>query len=149
MLNSNHDLLTTELNNQPPDFKFSPWYLQCLDAIESKLYKPPIPKTKKSPPENICKILFEIKELRWLIFHVSYVIVLFLLACQVFHLNSLLRWYVISYYKTLLGKRFSTSTNLWRAWMLHHLLMIPLLYLAPVKILLTVIIFIVMSSPVN
>ena len=56
-----HDLLTTELNNQPPDFKFSPWYLQCLDAIESKLYKPPIPKTKKSPPENICKIIFENK----------------------------------------------------------------------------------------
>ena len=56
-----HDLLTTELNNQPPDFNFSPWYLQCLDAIESKLYRPPIPKTKKSPPENICKIIFENK----------------------------------------------------------------------------------------
>ena len=56
-----HDLLTKKLNNQTPDFKFSPWYLQCLDAIESKLYKPPIPKTKKSPPENICQILFENK----------------------------------------------------------------------------------------
>ena len=33
-----HDLLTTELNNQPSDFKCSPWYLQYLHAIESKLY---------------------------------------------------------------------------------------------------------------
>ena len=57
-----HEHLNIELNNKPSDFEFTQYYLLALDIIETKLYtKPPIIK-KRPPPENICSIYFDNKD---------------------------------------------------------------------------------------
>ena len=54
-----HQLLSTKLCDSPPDFIFSIYYHQAIDLIESKIYKPLTPKSKKKPPKNVCGIVFE------------------------------------------------------------------------------------------
>ena len=43
----------------PSDLIFSTYYHQAIDLIESKIYKPLTPKSKKKPPKNVCSIFFE------------------------------------------------------------------------------------------
>ena len=40
---------------------FSIYYHQAIDFIESKIYKPLAPKSKKNPPQNVSSIFFENK----------------------------------------------------------------------------------------
>ena len=54
-------ILTTKLCDSPSDFIFSIYYHQAIDLIESKIYKPLTPKSKKKPPKNVCSIFFENK----------------------------------------------------------------------------------------
>ena len=54
-----HQLLSTKLCDSPSDFIFSIYYHQAIDLIESKIYKPLTPKSKKKPPKNVCSIFFE------------------------------------------------------------------------------------------
>ena len=56
-----HQLLTTKLYDSSSDFIFSIYYHQAIDLIESKIYKPFSPKSKKKPPKNVCSIFFENK----------------------------------------------------------------------------------------
>ena len=56
-----HQLLSTKLCDSPSDFIFSIYYHQAIDLIESKIYKPLTPKSKKKPPKNVCSIFFENK----------------------------------------------------------------------------------------
>ena len=56
-----HQLLTTKLCDSSSDFIFSIYYHQTIDLIESKIYKPFSPKSKKKPPKNVCSIFFENK----------------------------------------------------------------------------------------
>ena len=56
-----HELLNTKLCDSPPDFIFSIYCHQAIDLIESKIYKPLAPKSKKKPPQNVCRIFFENK----------------------------------------------------------------------------------------
>ena len=56
-----HQLLSTKLCDSPPDFIFSIYYHQAIDLIESKIYKPLTPKSKKKPPINVCSIFCENK----------------------------------------------------------------------------------------
>ena len=56
-----HQLLTTKLCDSPSDVIFSIYYHQAIDLIESKIYKPSTPKSKKKPPKNVCSIFFENK----------------------------------------------------------------------------------------
>ena len=51
------DMLSTSANRS----EFSQWYSVVLDLIDSKLYKPKAPKTKKPPPSNICHVFFDNK----------------------------------------------------------------------------------------
>ena len=44
-----HQLLSTKLCDSPTDFIFSIYYHQAIDLIESKIYKPLTPKSKKKP----------------------------------------------------------------------------------------------------
>ena len=54
-------LLSTKLCNSPPDFIFSIYYHQAIDLIESNMYKPLAPKSKKKAPQNVCSMFFENK----------------------------------------------------------------------------------------
>ena len=54
-----HELLNTKLCDSHPDFRFSIYYLQIIDLIESKIYKPLTPKSKKKPSKNVCSVFFE------------------------------------------------------------------------------------------
>ena len=56
-----HQLLSTKLCDSPPDFIFSLYYHQAIDFIESKIYGPLTPESKKKPPKNLCSIFFENK----------------------------------------------------------------------------------------
>ena len=56
-----HQLLSTKLCDSPPDFIFSIYCHQAIDLIESKIYKPLTPKSKKKPPQTMCSIFFENK----------------------------------------------------------------------------------------
>ena len=56
-----HQLLNAKLSNEFSDFLFSKYLHQCVDIIESKLYKPFALKLKKKPPENICNIFIDNK----------------------------------------------------------------------------------------
>ena len=56
-----HELLSTKLCDNPPDFMLSIYYHQARDLIESKIYKPLPPKPKKKSPQNVCSIFFENK----------------------------------------------------------------------------------------
>ena len=56
-----HQLLSTKLCDSPPDFIFSIYYHQDIDLIESKIYKPLTPKSKKKLLKNVCSIFFENK----------------------------------------------------------------------------------------
>ena len=56
-----HQLLSTKLCDSPSDFIFSIYYHQAIDVIESKIYKPLTPKSKKKRPKNVCSIFFENK----------------------------------------------------------------------------------------
>ena len=56
-----HELLSTKLCDSPPDFVFSIYCHQAIDPIESKIYKPLAPKSKKKPPQNVYSIFFENK----------------------------------------------------------------------------------------
>ena len=58
-LKNTHELLSTKLCDSPPDFIFSIYYHQAIDLIESKIYKPLVPKSKNKPPQNVCSIFFE------------------------------------------------------------------------------------------
>ena len=54
-----HDLVASI-----PDESYNlQWYIACIDLIECKIYKHPVPKPKKKPPENICHVLFDNKGL--------------------------------------------------------------------------------------
>ena len=53
--------MSTILCDSPPDFIFSIKYDETIDLIESKIYKPLAPKSKKKPPQNMCSIFFENK----------------------------------------------------------------------------------------
>ena len=61
-----HESLSTKLCYNPPDFIFSMYYHQAIDLIESKIYKPLTPKSKKKPPQNVCSIYFENKGLEFI-----------------------------------------------------------------------------------
>ena len=56
-----HELLRTKLRDSSPDFTFSIYYHQAIDLIESKIYKPLAPKSRKKPPHNVCSMFFESK----------------------------------------------------------------------------------------
>ena len=60
-LKNTHELLSKKLCDNPPDFIFSIYYHQAIDLIESKIYKPLTPKSKKKPPQTMCSIFFENK----------------------------------------------------------------------------------------
>ena len=60
-LKTTHGLLSTKLCDSPPGFIFSIYYHQAMDLIESKIYKPSAPKSKKKPPQNVCSTFFENK----------------------------------------------------------------------------------------
>ena len=56
--------MSTKLCDSPYDFIFSIYFLynhQAIDLIESKIYKPLTPKSKKKPPKKVCSIFFENK----------------------------------------------------------------------------------------
>ena len=53
-----HELLSTKLSVSSPNFIFSIYYHQPIDLIESKIYKPLTPKSKKKPHQNFCSIIF-------------------------------------------------------------------------------------------
>ena len=53
--------MRTKLCGSPPDFIFSIYYHQAIDLIESKIYRPLTPVSKKKPPKNVCSIFFENK----------------------------------------------------------------------------------------
>ena len=61
-----HQLLSTRLCDSPPDFIFSIYYHQAIDLIESKMYKPLTPKSKKKLPKNVCIVFFENKSVEFL-----------------------------------------------------------------------------------
>ena len=61
-----HGLLSTRLCDSPPDFIFTIYFYQTIDLIESKIYKPLVPKSKKKPPENVCSIVFENKGIEFI-----------------------------------------------------------------------------------
>ena len=56
-----HQQINDKLSSTPSDFPFKQYFLQVLDTIESKLYKPNPPKKKRKSPDNICSILFDNK----------------------------------------------------------------------------------------
>ena len=56
-----HQLLSKKLCDSLSDFIFSIYYHQAIDLIESKIYKPLNPKSKKKAPKSICSIFFENK----------------------------------------------------------------------------------------
>ena len=63
-----------KLNVLPTTFTYLQWYLCCHDAIEFKLYKPKINRSKGKPPENICSIQLhynavELINLRYILHH--------------------------------------------------------------------------------
>ena len=58
--------MSTNLCDSPPDFIFSIYYHQAIDLIESKIYKPLTPKSKKKPPQNVCSIFFENKGVQFI-----------------------------------------------------------------------------------
>ena len=60
-LKISHGLLSTKLCGSPSDFIFSIYYHQLIDLIESKIYEPLAPKSKKQSPQNVCSIFFENK----------------------------------------------------------------------------------------
>ena len=53
--------MSTKLCDSPSDFIFSKYYHQTIDFIESKIYKPLYPKSKKKPHQNVCSIFFKNK----------------------------------------------------------------------------------------
>ena len=53
--------MSTKLCDSPSDFIFSIYYHQAIDFIESKIYKPLYPKSKKKPLQNVCNIFFKNK----------------------------------------------------------------------------------------
>ena len=61
-----HGLLSTRLCDSSPDFIFTIYFYQTIDLIESKIYKPLVPKSKKKPPENVCSIVFENKGIEFI-----------------------------------------------------------------------------------
>ena len=56
-----HLLVSNFITDNSNKFIFHQWYYAIIDLIESKLYKEPTIKLKKSPPENICKVFFHNK----------------------------------------------------------------------------------------
>ena len=56
-----YDNVIDILADQSCDCKFSHWYSAILDLIDSKMYKPPADKPKKTPPTNLCHIFFDNK----------------------------------------------------------------------------------------
>ena len=56
-----HELLSTKLCENPPDFIFSIYYHQAVDLIELKICKTLAPNAKKKPPQNVCTMFFENK----------------------------------------------------------------------------------------
>ena len=56
-----HQLVTDILSNESPLSSYKQYFLQCIDIIECKLYKPISPKRKKKSPENVCSIFFDNK----------------------------------------------------------------------------------------
>lgn len=60
-----HELLSTKLYESLPDFIFSIYCSQTIDLIESKIFKSLPPKPEKKPPENVCSIFFETKNLEF------------------------------------------------------------------------------------
>ena len=73
-----HELLRTKLCDSPPDFIFSIYYHQAIDAMECKICKPLPPQMKKKPPQNVCSIFFENKvwnsELIQLVFYMIQIV---------------------------------------------------------------------------
>ena len=61
-----HQLLSTKLCDTPSALIFSIYYHQHIDLIESKIYKPLTPKSKKKPPKNVCSIFFENKDVEFI-----------------------------------------------------------------------------------
>ena len=61
-----HQLLSTKLCDSPFDFTFSIYYHQAVDLIESQIYKPLSPKSKKRLPKNVCSIFFENKSVEFI-----------------------------------------------------------------------------------
>ena len=58
--------MSPELCDNPLDFIFSIYYHQAIDLIESKIYKPLAPKSKKKPIQNVCRTFFENKGLEFI-----------------------------------------------------------------------------------
>ena len=61
-----HGLLSTKLCDSSPSFIFSIYYHQVIDLIESKIYKPLVPNSKKKPPQNLYIIFFENKGVKFI-----------------------------------------------------------------------------------
>ena len=55
-----------KLHDSFPHLVFSVHYHQATDFIESKIYQPLTPMSKKKPPQNVCCIFFENKDVEFI-----------------------------------------------------------------------------------
>ena len=56
-----HQLVTDLLSSESPMRSYKQYFLQCIDIIECKIYRPIPPKSKRKSPENVCSIFFDNK----------------------------------------------------------------------------------------
>lgn len=54
-------IINDYLMRQGEKFPFLPWYLSALDIIETKIFKTPVNRSKKKPPDSIISSIFTIK----------------------------------------------------------------------------------------
>ena len=56
----------TKLHDSPPNLVFSIHYHQARDLTESKIYQPWTPMSKKKPPQYVCCIFCEKKDVEFI-----------------------------------------------------------------------------------
>ena len=55
------DLVTEELSSVDDNFPYIQWYYVILDIVDTKFFKPPKVKPKRTPPKNVCYVSFDNK----------------------------------------------------------------------------------------
>ena len=65
-MRTTHQLLNDLLSLDHSFLIYEQYFLQCLDIIESKLYKPKPVKPKRKPPDNVCNIFFDNKGIEFI-----------------------------------------------------------------------------------
>ena len=55
------DLVTEELSSVDDNFPYIQWYYVILDIVDTKFFKPPKVKPKRTPPKNVCHVSFDNK----------------------------------------------------------------------------------------